>query len=142
MSAPKPAKAGITREDIRRLIVPFYRRVRADERLGPIFEGKIGVTDEEWAAHLDKIESFWANVMLHERSYQGNPMQVHLSVPEIRGEDFAIWLDLFEDTARKVLPEPKADAFAFLSRRIGASLRMGIEQARSGAPRLRAWAAT
>lgn len=140
MSALRPEKTGITREDIRRLIAPFYRRVRADARLGPIFEGQIGVTDEEWTAHLAKIESFWANVMLHERSYQGNPMQVHLAVPEIRGEDFAIWLDLFEDTARKVLPAQKADAFAFLSRRIGASLRMGIEQARGGVPRLRAWA--
>ncbi|QIE57800.1 group III truncated hemoglobin [Pikeienuella piscinae] len=130
----------MTREDIRRLIEPFYKRVRADARLGPIFEGEIGVTDEEWAAHLDKIEAFWANVMLHERSYQGNPMQAHLAVPEIQGEDFAIWLDHFEKTARRVLPEEKADAFAFLSRRIGASLRMGIEQARGGVPRLRAWA--
>ncbi|WP_340107709.1 group III truncated hemoglobin [Pikeienuella sp. HZG-20] len=128
----------MTRADIRRLIEPFYKRVRANPRLGPIFEGRIGVTDEEWAEHLATIEAFWSNVMLRERAYQGNPMAVHLSVPEIRGEDFEIWLDLFEETAKEVLPEAKAAAFTILSRRIGASLRMGVEQARGGAvPRLR-----
>lgn len=132
MSAIRPDKTGITRDDIRQLLGPFYERVRADDRLGPIFEARIGETDSEWGPHLAKIEDFWANVMLHERAYRGNPMQVHLSMPEIRGADFEVWLDHFEATAHDVLPESKAAAFSLLARRIGASLRMGIDQARAG----------
>ncbi|MEX2518234.1 MAG: group III truncated hemoglobin [Paracoccaceae bacterium] len=137
MSEVRPGKAGITRADIRRLIGPFYARIRADARLGPIFDARIGGGDGDWAPHLAKIEDFWANVMLHERAYRGNPMQVHMAMPEIRGADFEIWLGIFEETAHDVLPAPKAATFSMLARRIGASLRMGLEQARSdGPPRL------
>ncbi|MEM7546420.1 MAG: group III truncated hemoglobin [Pseudomonadota bacterium] len=132
-----PGKSEITREDIAVLVAGFYTRVRADARLGPIFERKIGKTDAEWQPHLRKIEAFWANVMLHERAYRGNPMQAHLAVAAIETGHFAIWLDLFEATARDLLPESKAAAFNTLARRIGSSLSMGIEQARGGAvPRL------
>lgn len=127
-------KRGITRQDIRALIEPFYQRVRADERLGPIFHAKIGETDAQWAPHLEKIENFWANVMLHERAYQGNPLMKHAAVREIQPAHFERWLDLFEQTAREVLCERKATAFNILARRIGRSLSMGIEVMRSDQP--------
>lgn len=129
-----PDKRGITRQDIRALIEPFYMRVRADERLGPIFHAKIGETDAQWAAHLDKIADFWANVMLHERSYQGNPLLKHAAIPGIQPADFERWLDIFERTAHEVLCEQKAATFTILARRIGRSLSMGIEVMRSGPP--------
>lgn len=138
MAAPGPEETGMTRADIRRLIDPFYRRVRKDPVLGPIFEGRIGTSDEEWTHHLAKIENFWANVMLRERVYFGNPMQMHLAIPEISRAHFAIWLDLFEETAKEVLSPTKATAFDSIARRIGASLAMGIEQVRgNGVPMLR-----
>ena len=134
MSEPLADKRGITRQDIRVLIEPFYQRVRADETLGPIFHAKIGETDAEWAPHLAKIENFWANVMLHERAYQGNPLMKHAAVREIQPAHFARWLDLFEQTAREVLCERKATAFNILARRIGRSLSMGIAVMRSDPP--------
>jgi hemoglobin len=134
MSEPLADKRGITRQDIRALIEPFYQRVRADETLGPIFHAKIGETDAEWAPHLEKIENFWANVMLHERAYQGNPLMKHAAVREIQPAHFARWLDLFEQTAREVLCERKATAFNILARRIGRSLSMGIAVMRSDQP--------
>jgi len=69
--------------------------------------------------------------MLRERAYKGNPLQVHLGIPEIEESDFARWLDLFEDTARLELGDQKADVFNTLARRIGRSLWMGIDMQRN-----------
>ncbi len=124
----REAKAGITRDDIHRLVDAFYARIRADDRLGPIFATHVGTTGEDWAPHMAKIEAFWANVMLNERAYHGNPMLVHSAMPEIVGEDFAIWLDLFTLTATDTLPPEKAVVFDTLARRIGRSLKMGVER--------------
>ena len=92
----KIGKGGVTRADIETLLPHFYASVRQNERLGPIFHKHIGEDDADWVPHLAKIGDFWANVMLKERAYQGNPMQVHLCIPEIRTEDFDIWLGLFD----------------------------------------------
>ena len=134
MSDASPDKSGITRQDIRALIGPFYARVRADERLGPIFHARIGEGDAEWALHLEKIENFWANVMLHERAYQGNPLLKHAAIREIQPADFERWLDIFEQTALEVMTRKKASTFNALARRIGRSLSMGIEVMRSDQP--------
>ncbi len=134
MTAIHQAKAGITRDDIHTVVTEFYSRIRAEPRLGPIFEKHIGISDSDWAPHLNKIRDFWANVMLRDRAYQGNPMQAHMAVPEIQGTDFAIWLDLFQSTVTDSLPPAKAQVFDILARRIGKSLRMGLEQARPDGP--------
>jgi len=134
MTETMPDKSGITRQDIRALIELFYARVRADENLGPIFHAKIGETDAEWLPHLAKIENFWANVMLHERSYQGNPLMKHAAVREIQPAHFERWLDIFERSAQEALPAGKAATFNIIARRIGRSLSMGLEVMRASQP--------
>ena len=134
MTDLRPAKAGITRADIENVVSAFYTKVRAHPRLGPIFARQIGTEDAQWAPHLAKIRSFWANVMLHERAYSGNPMQVHMGIPDILPGDFAIWLDLFQNTAAARLPAEKAETFDVMARRIGRSLKMGLERSRGDGP--------
>jgi len=132
-------KHGITHADIRCLVARFYDEARRHPRLGPIFHAHVGEDDDAWSAHLSKIENFWANVMLKERTYDGNPMQVHMAIGQLRATDFDIWLGLFHETAAEVLPQEKAKAFIILSDRIGQSLAMGIERVRAnGVPRLTA----
>lgn len=127
-------KGGVTRVDIDRLLPRFYAAIRRDDRLGPIFHRHVGESDADWARHLTKIGDFWANVMLIDRSYQGNPMQVHLGLTDIQPTDFDIWLDLFDRAAHATLSEEKATVFSLLAHRIGRSLAMGIAQARSPGP--------
>ena len=134
MTPIKQPKAGITPDDIALIVDAFYARVRRHPRLGPIFARHIGHDDADWDPHLVKIRNFWANVMLGARTYHGNPMQVHSEIREIEGTDFAIWLDLFEDTVRTHLPTPKAEAFNILARRIGRSLQMGLERSSASKP--------
>ncbi|SPJ30587.1 group III truncated hemoglobin [Falsiruegeria mediterranea] len=131
MNIDRSPKADITRADIQALLVEFYTRVRANEAIGPIFHHHIGEDDAVWAIHLAKIEDFWANVMLRDRAYKGNPMQTHLAMPEITPSHFDIWLNLFKTTAHEVLSPDKADLFDLMARRIGQSLMMGMQRAHS-----------
>jgi len=133
------AKQGITRGDIRSLVARFYDKARRHPRLGTIFHTHVGEDEDAWTAHLAKIEDFWANVMLKDRAYDGNPMQDHMAIGQLRATDFDIWLGLFHETAAEVLPQEKAKAFIIMSDRIGRSLAMGIERVRAnGVPRLTA----
>lgn len=131
MNSAHMIKSTIERSDIRMVIDLFYARVRKDPHIGPIFNHHIGTDDDIWVKHIDLIEDFWSNVMRHERRYFGNPMQVHLGIPELELSHFETWLDLFERTAQEVLPPQKAELFDMLARRIGQSLWMGVDRVRS-----------
>ncbi|MEM7271233.1 MAG: group III truncated hemoglobin [Pseudomonadota bacterium] len=131
---PEVDKTGVTRADIEALLPRFYDAVRRDPRLGPIFLAHVGETDEDWAPHLTKIADCWANVMLKERAYHGNPLVVHNQIEELKPTDFAIWLTLFDKAAAEVLSPRKAQAFSILAHRIGRSLKMGVAQARGEGP--------
>lgn len=126
----------ITAKDIDRVVAVFYAAVRKHEVLGPIFARHI----DDWPAHEDKISRFWRNAILYERNYDGNPMRTHLAAGDVKAEHFAPWLMLFDETLRRVLPPEPAAAWSALAHRIGAGLRMGVEDIRtprSGPPILR-----
>ena len=96
------------------------------------------VTD--WPEHEEKIARFWRNAILYERSYDGNPMRTHMQAGDVKAEHFAPWLMLFDETLRRTLPEDTAAGWSALAHRIGAGLRMGVEdlrERRAGAPILR-----
>ncbi|WBU53790.1 group III truncated hemoglobin [Paracoccus sp. SCSIO 75233] len=131
-----PARFDITPEQIDRVVAVFYAAIRRHEVLGPIFANH--VTD--WPEHEAKIARFWRNAILFERSYDGNPMRAHMQAGDVRAEHFAPWLMLFDETLRRTLPEAPAAAWSVLAHRIGAGLRMGVEDLRappSGPPVLR-----
>lgn len=123
-----PPRFEVTRAEIERVVAVFYSIIRTHPGLGPVFAAH--VTD--WPAHEEKITRFWANAILFERSYDGNPMAVHHATPEVRAEMFEVWLALFDKIlARELTPETAA-AWSALAHRIGRGLRLGIE-ARDGA---------
>ena len=134
MSDLTALKQGIGRADIRAVIELFYDRVRQDPRLGPIFARHVGTSDADWRPHLGKIEDFWANVMMGDRAYQGNPMRIHMALGRLGAEDFARWLEIFDRAAGDSLPEKKAEAFRLAAHRIGRSLAMGLERQHAGRP--------
>lgn len=125
-SAPEhPMKRfDITAKDIDRIVTLFYMRVRADQTLGPVFARY--VADGDWPEHEAKIAGFWRNVILRERSYNGNPMRVHVSRPEIEAEHFAIWLGLFHQVLQSELTPDIALQWGRLADRIGEGFRTGI----------------
>lgn len=125
-----PPRFPITRPEIETVVRRFYARVRDNPVIGPVFLNRLTQAREVWGPHEAKIADFWANVILHERCYDGNPMVIHLGVSAIKPEMFDVWLDLFADTLHQTLPEQSAAAWELLARRIGRGLRMGVEGAR------------
>ena len=131
-----PPRFDITRPEIERVVAAFYASIREHPGLGPVFA--VHVTD--WPAHEAKVADFWANSILHERSYDGSPMAAHIKAGNVKPGMFSTWLELFDATLRRELEPGKAAAWSALAHRIGRSLRAGVverETLAGGVPRLR-----
>ncbi len=113
----------IKEAELGRLIPLFYQRVRADARLGPLFDGAV----EDWPEHLERLQSFWSSVMRGSGRYKGSPMAAHLRhAGAISPDMFDRWLQLWRETAAELLPPPEAAAIAAKAERIAESLKLGL----------------
>ncbi len=127
----------ITQEDITRVMDRFYARIRIHPVLGPVFAAHIGDTNAEWAAHIARIDSFWARAFLGKEDYVGNPMAAHVGNPLISVDHFPIWLELFEATLTEELPPETAAAWGAMAHRIARGFRMAMENHDADIPALR-----
>ena len=121
MSAPFEE---VTEATIRRLVDAFYRRVRRDPTLGPLFSAAIA--EDDWPAHLEKMYAFWSSVMLTSGRYKGDPVSAHRKVAGVAPPMFGNWLDLFEATASDLFVPDIAEQFACKARRIAESLKLAL----------------
>lgn len=131
-----PPKFDVSRDEIERVVAQFYDRVRGHPGLGPVF----AVHVEDWPSHEARVADFWANAILHERSYDGNPVAVHRQAGNVRPGMFETWLALFDRVLAQELRPDQAAAWSALAHRIGGSLRAGVVdrmRAQNGAPILR-----
>ena len=96
--------------------------MQADERLGPIFAGRI----TDWGPHLAKMKHFWASVLLKTGEYKGKPVPAHFVMKEVEAEDFGIWLTHFRATAHEILEPEAAPIVIAHAERIAASLWMAM----------------
>lgn len=96
-------------EDIRLLVDTFYRDVRQDVLLGPIFNGKIG---DDWSYHTPKIYAFWDAVLLGTAGYSGNPVLTHIELNRefpLTDEHFNHWLKMWDATVDRLFSGAVAD---------------------------------
>ena len=119
----------ISPEQIDRVVLVFYARVRQHAVLAPIFAQHI--PDDGWETHEEKVAGFWRNAILKERSYAGSPMRAHVKSQHVQPQHFEDWLALFDEVLKEQLPEDTATAFSALAHRIGMGLRTGLEQMRA-----------
>lgn len=133
MASALPPRFPITAAEIDKVVEEFYAAIRTHPGLGPVFAAH--VTD--WPAHEAKIAAFWRNAILMERSYGGNPMQVHKSAGNVRPGMFSVWLGLFDAVLGRNLPPESAQAWSALAHRIGRALMMGMMDAQGAIPNLR-----
>jgi len=88
-----------SRDKIKLLVDEFYKKVRTNEHLGPIFNEVI----TDWPHHLNHLTNFWESSLLRARNYQGNPIEKHQKVDikvnqSIEMKHFGIWLQLWFET--------------------------------------------
>jgi hemoglobin len=127
-----PDRFELDRPAIAMLVRRFYADVRADARLGPIFNGAIG---EHWPAHLDKLTDFWCTVMLASGQYQGNVYGKHMALDAaVDADHFTRWLALFERHVHAMFAPAVCAEFMTVARRIAASLQLGMLNRDDGAP--------
>ncbi|OYQ32739.1 preprotein translocase subunit TatC [Niveispirillum lacus] len=106
------------------LVERFYAKVRQDPALGPIFNDAIG----DWDHHLNLLTDFWSSVMLASGQYKGNPMAAHLRHrARLTPALFALWLNLWDETAKDVLSPQDAAAIRATADRIARSLQLGLQ---------------
>lgn len=129
-----PPRFPITAEQIEATLAEFYACVRDHPGLGPVFARHV----TNWPAHEEKIARFWRNAILYDRTYDGNPMLVHMAAGDVRSPMFDVWLGLFDSVLKRSLPAETAQAWSALAHRIGRGLRMGIadRDSKSVAPQL------
>lgn len=124
---------GIDEGYLSRMVEEFYARVRADTRLGPIFEAELG---NDWGPHLAKMKAFWASVALSAGTYSGKPVVVHRALTGVEPDDFGRWLALFHATLADTAPEA-ISYLALRAERIAQSLSMAMfDRTEQGAPAL------
>ncbi|MEE9272486.1 MAG: group III truncated hemoglobin [Robiginitomaculum sp.] len=116
----------ITEEDITAITKVFYAWVRRDNLLGPIFNEKIGTSNDKWKPHIAHINDFWSGIFLKSNRFNGNPMTKHAFLEGLTPAHFTRWLELFEKAGAKTLPPTKAAHFNATAKRIGQSLQMGL----------------
>ena len=89
------------RDDVSLLVSSFYKHIRTDTILGPIFNSHI--EDEKWLAHLEKLTDFWMTNLFGIVCFKGNPSLAHKKVDEnlkytIDQKHFEQWLNIWFDT--------------------------------------------
>tara|TARA_R110000868_G_scaffold411318_1_gene703079 strand:+ start:1791 stop:2228 length:438 start_codon:yes stop_codon:yes gene_type:complete len=118
------AEIGIDAAFISELVDVFYGHVRKDAALGPIFDGEIG---DGWDEHLAKLKRFWSSIMLHDGSYSGRPMPVHMKLTGLTPEHFTTWLALFDRSLGEIGASEAAHAhFMDRAQRIAQSFQLNI----------------
>lgn len=81
-------------DDVKYLVNEFYKRVRQDDLLAPVFNKAL---ENRWDEHLRKMVRFWQTVLLGEHTYNGYPFKPHAPLP-ISKNHFDRWILLFEKT--------------------------------------------
>lgn len=90
-------------ENIKQLVHDFYRDVRADPLLGPVFENAL---HGAWELHLERLVDFWSTVALGTRSFRGDVVGKHMVLQGVTPAHFAAWVGLWQQhTDRLMAPE-------------------------------------
>jgi hemoglobin len=105
---------GVSEDQIRAVVIEFYRRARRDDRFGPVFETHV----DSWDEHLERMTDFWSAALLRTGRYTGKPVERHRAVSGLSLGDFVGWVELFEDTVRDLWPDRQAEAFLVRARRM------------------------
>lgn len=122
-----------SRADIERLVDAFYERVRADERLGPLFDD---VAHVDWSVHLPRMYAFWDAVLFGAAGFKGDPLTAHRQLARrtpLTAADFARWVDLFHGTVDGLFAGELADEAKRRAVRIAAIMQHHIAADRAAA---------
>lgn len=95
----------ISLPDIKILVDTFYRKIREEDLLGPIFNR---ILQDKWPSHLEKMYRFWQTVLLEEHTYTGSPFVPHAKL-QIEKLHFDTWLKIWYNNIDEHFEGKKAE---------------------------------
>jgi hemoglobin len=113
-------------EDVKLLVNKFYDNVRADDKLAPVFNERIG---DRWPEHLEKMYRFWQTVLLGEHTYYGSPFPPHAQLP-VSHDHFMKWMELFTGTAEELFSGEKKNEAIWRAGKMAEMFEIKIEHYR------------
>lgn len=124
------------RDDVHALVSEFYRRVFADDLLGPIF---IEVAQLDLERHLPIMCDFWETVLFRAGLYRRNALQRHLDLSAktpLGAEHFDRWLNLWTTNVDEHYVGEKAELAKVQASRMAGAIqrRVARTSATSTAP--------
>ena len=119
------------RDDIELLVRTFYKRVRNDTLLGPVFEPMI----KDWEIHFEHLTNFWESNLFFRKTYSGNPLQKHIDVDTyhngtINELHFGVWINLWYKTVDDLYEGEVAQIAKNRARNMGTFIHLKIFEAR------------
>ena len=120
-----------SREDVYFLVSSFYKKVRADQTLGPFFNDVI----TDWDEHLERLTTFCESSLFLKTKYYGNPLEAHVKVDmdnnnSITELHFGLWLNLWFQTIDALFEGDYAENAKHRARKKGTFLYLKIFEAR------------
>lgn len=124
-----------SREDVQLLVHEFYKKVRSDALLGPLFNETI----KDWDTHLEHLITFWETSLFIgrkiDKKYTGNPLEAHVEVDKnynnsITEMHFGVWLNLWYATIDEFFEGEIADNAKRRARKMGTFMYLKIFEAR------------
>ncbi len=119
------------REDVFKLVSTFYAKVRANEKIGYVFNEII----EDWPSHLEKLTDFWETNLFFVSKFKGNPMQAHVDVDRhfnntIEQKHFGEWLNMWFETVDELFEGDRASIAKNRARNMASNLFMAVYEHR------------
>lgn len=103
--------------DIKIFVDAFYKKVRIDPMIGPVFAARI--PNNHWSPHLERMYSFWHTILFGVSDYRGNPFAKHEQLP-IQARHFERWIRLLTETIDALFVGVKAEEVKMRAAKIGA----------------------
>lgn len=121
-----------SREDIFCLVDTFYKKVRANDVLGPFFNETI----KDWETHLEHLTTFWESSLFLKTRYTGDPLKAHVIVDKkfnhsISEMHFGIWLNLWFETINELFEGDYAENAKRRARKMATFIHLKIFEARN-----------
>jgi len=117
------------REDIFLLVTTFYKEIRKDKSLGPIFNSYLN--NKQWPNHLEKLTDFWVTALLGKIAFKGNPSKAHIKVDKQLNHKmdqvhFGKWLQLWFTTIDSLYEGELAQRAKDASRKMATSQYLNV----------------
>jgi hemoglobin len=124
---PMPVADLCTEDEVSQLVHSFYKSVREDETLGPIFERHV----KDWDRHLATMVDFWSSALRGTARFRGSPMPKHVAIPGLNAGLFQHWIRLFRQNSEALPNAALRERANDLAARIAESLFYGYQMSHS-----------